>query len=92
MDTVGWRCGISVFAGDSGNDLPVLVSQIPSILVRNASPEVKQEAQYLVNNVSVRAPLYLARGGFRGMNGNYAAGIMEGIAHYHPEIITLLES
>ncbi len=22
-----------------------------------------------------------------GMNGNYAAGILEGIAHYHPDTI-----
>ncbi|MFZ4666042.1 MAG: haloacid dehalogenase, partial [Prochlorotrichaceae cyanobacterium] len=29
--------------------------------------------------------LYLARGGFLGMNGNYSAGILEGIAHYHPD-------
>jgi hypothetical protein len=29
--------------------------------------------------------LYLAQGGFLGMNGNYSAGILEGIAHYHPE-------
>jgi sucrose-6F-phosphate phosphohydrolase len=92
MDKQGYSLANTVFAGDSGNDLPVLVSPIPSILVRNASPDVKQEALHLVNNVSMSAPLYLARGGFRGMNGNYAAGIMEGIAHYHPEIITLLES
>jgi hypothetical protein len=34
------------------------------------------------------ARLYIARGGFRGMNGNYSAGILEGIAHYHPALLT----
>ena len=29
------------------------------------------------------AALYLAQGGFLGMNGNYSAGILEGIAHYY---------
>ena len=29
--------------------------------------------------------LYLAHGGFLGMNGNYSAGILEGVAHYHPD-------
>gem|GEM_PF-4546436 len=29
--------------------------------------------------------LYLARGAFLGMNGNYSAGILAEIAHYHPD-------
>ena len=31
------------------------------------------------------AAFYLAQGGFLGMNGNYSAGILEGVAHYHPD-------
>ncbi|MFW6342910.1 MAG: haloacid dehalogenase, partial [Halothiobacillaceae bacterium] len=34
--------------------------------------------------------LYLARGGLRGMNGNYAAGVIEGVAHYIPEVLEWL--
>jgi hypothetical protein len=33
--------------------------------------------------------LYLARGGLLEMNGNYSAGILEGVAHYHPELLEL---
>lgn len=37
-----------IFAGDSGNDLPVLVSPIPSVLVANASAELKQQELQLL--------------------------------------------
>ncbi len=78
-----------LFAGDSGNDLPVLISTIPSVLVANASAEVREEAVQLTtvnNNISC---LYLASGGLLGMNGNYSAGILEGVAHFHPELMHL---
>ena len=31
------------------------------------------------------AAFYLAQGGFLGMNGNYSAGILEGVAYYLPD-------
>ncbi|OIO71659.1 MAG: haloacid dehalogenase [Zetaproteobacteria bacterium CG1_02_53_45] len=71
------RCEM-LFAGDSGNDLDVLASPIPSVLVANASDEVRRDA------LALDGDLYLAQGGYLGMNGNYSAGILEGLAHYHP--------
>ncbi|MEN8132409.1 MAG: HAD-IIB family hydrolase [Pseudomonadota bacterium] len=73
-----------VFAGDSGNDLPVLTSKLQAVLVANASSEVRQRAQQEARDKGTQDRLYLARGGFCGMNGNYAAGILEGVAHYNP--------
>jgi HAD superfamily hydrolase (TIGR01484 family) len=70
----------TVFAGDSGNDMEVLVSGIPSVLVANAQASVRAEA---VNRADA-ASLYLARGGLLGMNGNYSAGILEGVVHFIP--------
>jgi hypothetical protein len=32
----------------------------------------------------------LARGDFLGMNGNYSAGILEGIAHFHTDVLSEL--
>jgi hypothetical protein len=29
--------------------------------------------------------LYLPRGNYLGMNGNYAAGVLEGLVHFIPE-------
>ena len=78
MKKNGFHLDNTVFSGDSGNDLPVLISPIPSTLVRNASVEVKQEVQRHARNLGTADSLYLARGGFKGMNGNYAAGIVEG--------------
>lgn len=75
----------TVFAGDSGNDLPVLASHIPSVLVANARDDVRAQAQAMAAENGFAQALYLARGGFLGMNGNYAAGILEGVAHYLPE-------
>lgn len=72
----------TMFAGDSGNDLDVLGSEIPSVLVANADPEVKTAAAKLVTNGK---SLYLAKGGCLGMNGYYRAGILEGVRHHWPE-------
>ncbi|MDD2915075.1 MAG: HAD-IIB family hydrolase [Gallionella sp.] len=69
----------TVFAGDSGNDLDVLKSGIQAVLVANADAQIRQ----LVANGA--GCVYIARGGYLGMNGNYSAGILEGLAHYLPE-------
>lgn len=92
MEQQGFGLANTVFAGDSGNDLPVLVSPISAILVHNASPEIKLQAQEMAAIAGTAQALYVASGGFHGMNGNYAAGILEGLAHYHPAITARLES
>jgi len=82
------RKGVSkkrvVYAGDSGNDLAVMVSDIQSILVRNAAEEVRREARESVEKSGLGETLYEAKGGFLGMNGNYTAGVLEGLAHFLP--------
>ncbi|HFD92270.1 MAG TPA: HAD-IIB family hydrolase [Gammaproteobacteria bacterium] len=75
----------TVFAGDSGNDLPVLCSGLQSILVANAREDVRQAALHALEEQGLTGRLYLAKGGFMGLNGNYAAGVVEGVAHYFPE-------
>lgn len=79
-----------VFAGDSGNDLPVLTSGLQAVLVRNAHPDVREEAQRVARLSGCANRLYLARGGFLGMNGNYAAGVLEGAAHFLPAVASWL--
>ncbi len=81
----------TVFAGDSGNDLAVLTSPIHSVLVANATDDVRHQAQQQALNLGQCEALYFARGGFMDMNGNYSAGILEGVAHYMPEVIAALE-
>jgi len=75
----------TVFCGDSGNDIEVLSSPIPAVLVANSQPDVRQLAHRLAKASGHPDRLYIALGGFMGMNGNYSAGILEGVAHFHPE-------
>ncbi|MCU7923919.1 MAG: HAD-IIB family hydrolase [Candidatus Thiodiazotropha sp. (ex Dulcina madagascariensis)] len=84
--TLGYSEGEILFSGDSGNDLDVLASPIPAVLVANAQAEVRDQAQRLAREGGMQDALYLAKGGFMGMNGNYGAGILEGLAHYHPAL------
>lgn len=85
-DQLGLGLEQVVFAGDSGNDLLVLASEVPSVVVANASPEVKEAALSMAGSSGNAMALYIAKGGFLDMNGNYGAGVLEGVAHYHPHI------
>ena len=75
----------TVFAGDSGNDLDVLTSGLQAILVKNAMEEVRQEAVESLSAQHMMNRLYFPEGNFWGLNGNYAAGVIEGLAHFIPE-------
>lgn len=84
---LGYTLEEILFSGDSGNDLQVLESAIPSILVANATAEIKSVAVKKAQNEGHPETLYIAEGGFKGMNGNYAAGILEGVNHFYPDLI-----
>jgi sucrose-6-phosphatase len=86
MRSHGFDYANTVFAGDSGNDLDVLLSPIRAVLVANASDDVRAAVRS-----APQASLFLARGGYLGMNGNYAAGILEGLAHYLPDVDAWLQ-
>ncbi|MDD5269074.1 MAG: HAD-IIB family hydrolase [Methylococcales bacterium] len=86
MQHRGFDYANTVFAGDSGNDLPVFASAIQSVLVANADRDIIEQAITQARQQETMAAFYLAKGGFLGMNGNYSAGILEGVAHYLPDI------
>ena len=76
----------------SGNDLPVLTSgRLQAVLVNNAHPSVVEEAKKAADSKRAGDRLYVARGGFLGMNGNYAAGVLEGLVHFLPQAANWLE-
>ena len=91
MEMACFKLSQTVFCGDSGNDLEVLISPIPTVLVANARPEIKQQASVLAEQAGYEGQLYIAHGGLLGMNGNYRGGMLEGIAHYHPWVGEWLE-
>lgn len=85
MQQEGYGVHNTIFAGDSGNDMDVLLSDIPSVLVANATAEIKDRARS-----ADPAALYIAKGGYLEMNGNYSAGILEGVTYFRPELDALL--
>jgi len=93
MQRHGFALDDTVFAGDSGNDLPVLASEIPAVLVANASTGVRDAALAEAAAQGHADALYIAQGDFMDMNGNYSAGVLEGVVHYKPEVRSwILES
>jgi len=80
----------TVFAGDSGNDLDVLTSGLQAILVKNAMDEVRKRAVETLSLKHMMHRLYFPQGNFCGMNGNYAAGVLEGLVHFFPETEKLI--
>jgi sucrose-6-phosphatase len=91
MRRQGFSADQTLYAGDSGNDLCVLTSALPAVLVANAHPDVAAQAVQEAARKGTSESLYLARGGFLGMNGNYSAGILEGIGHFHADAIPALD-
>jgi hypothetical protein len=85
MKKLGYPEEQTVFAGDSGNDLPVLTSGLKAVLVKNAMEEVRQEVIQAMVAKGLEERIYFAKGDFLGMNGNYCAGVLEGVAHFFPE-------
>ncbi|MBN1421446.1 MAG: HAD-IIB family hydrolase [Planctomycetes bacterium] len=86
MERYGFAEPRTVYAGDSGNDLAPLTSGLQAVLVGNARDDVRAEALARVEKANRSDRLYCPRGGFLGMNGNYAAGILEGLVHFIPEV------
>jgi len=84
MNIQGFEYDNTFFSGDSGNDIEVLASPIPAVLVANSQPDVQELATLLADENHCAEKLYIAKGGFAGMNGNYSAGILEGLVHYYP--------
>jgi sucrose-6F-phosphate phosphohydrolase len=92
IDQKGYLKSRVVFCGDSGNDLNVLTSDIQAVLVKNASEEVRREALESVVKNGRAETLYVAQGNFMGMNGNYTAGVLEGLAHFEPDVRPWIEA
>jgi len=89
-DHLGYRREEILFAGDSGNDLPVMGSAIRSILVANADRATKTAATQLARDNNVAETLYLAESEPFALGGNYAAGVLQGVVHFVPAIAQAL--
>lgn len=79
----------SLFSGDSGNDVTALASHLPSVTVRNADKATRDAVLQLAAANGTQDSSYQAEGGLvladgQELNGNYAAGIVEGLVHFNP--------
>lgn len=70
-----------VFCGDSGNDIFPLTAGFRGVLVRNADHQLVENVKQAMNQ-NPQLQVYFARGGFRGLNGYYTSGVIEGAYHY----------
>ena len=71
-----------VYAGDSGNDIEPLTIGYKGIIVNNADKDFKNEVLRVAEEKGLIDKIYLAKGGYRKMNGNYVAGILEGLEYF----------
>ena len=70
-----------VFCGDSGNDIFPLTAGFCGVLVRNADDQLVEN----VRKVMEKRPelkVYFAKGDFKGLQGYYTSGVIEGAYHY----------
>lgn len=73
--------GEVVFCGDSGNDIFPLTAGFSGVLVKNADEQlVANVKDAMSRNPKIKA--YFAKGNFKGLNGNYTSGVIEGAYHY----------
>lgn len=70
-----------VFCGDSGNDIFPLTAGFRGVLVRNADDQLVANVKKAMNK-NPELKVYFAQGGFKGLNGYYTSGVIEGAYHF----------
>ncbi|RTZ61211.1 MAG: HAD family hydrolase [Gammaproteobacteria bacterium] len=70
-----------VFCGDSGNDIFPLTAGFSGVLVKNADDQLVENVNKALNK-NPALKVYFASGDFKGLNGNYTSGVIEGACHY----------
>jgi sucrose-6F-phosphate phosphohydrolase len=70
-----------VFCGDSGNDIFPLTAGFSGVLVKNADDQLVENVKKVMNQNS-DLKVYFAKGNFKGLNGYYTSGVIEGAYHF----------
>lgn len=86
-----------LFAGDSGNDVSALASSLYSVIVANADQPTRDATAQLAASTGNSGCTYQAVGALTlapglTLNGNYAAGIVEGLLHFQPDLLARLQN
>lgn len=83
-EELGFDKDATIFSGDSGNDLPAITSGTKAVLVKNTPERVKNAALDALGPEKSKKYLHIAKGNFGSLNGNFSAGVLEGLAHFYP--------
>ncbi len=70
-----------VFCGDSGNDIFPLTAGFCGVLVKNADDQLVDNVKQAMDE-SPGLKVYFAQGDFKGLQGYYTSGVIEGAYHY----------
>ena len=70
-----------VFCGDSGNDIFPLTAGFSGVLVKNADDQLVENVKKVMNQ-NPDLKVYFAKGNFKGLNGYYTSGVIEGAYHF----------
>lgn len=70
-----------VFCGDSGNDILPLTAGFSGVLVKNADEQLVDNIKKTLD-LNPALKVYFAKGNFKGLNGYYTSGVIEGAYHY----------
>jgi sucrose-6F-phosphate phosphohydrolase len=84
-EKLGFKHSEVIYAGDSGNDIEPLTSGYQSIVVKNAHSAVKVEVQKIAEEKGIVDQIYFAQGLSEKLNGNYSAGVVEGVSYFRGE-------
>lgn len=74
-ERLGYSLEQVLYAGDSGNDLDALVSDLPGVLVGNADEDTRARVRAAIRDGARADRMFEARAA-------YAGGILEGLDHY----------
>lgn len=87
LSQTGISADRALFAGDAGNDLPVLASGLRSVMPRNGQAQVRDHAYQILEKKErgLSKRLYMAKGGFLGLDGHVLGGVLEGIYMHFPQ-------
>ena len=79
---LGVKTHDTIFAGDSGNDFAMLTSNVNTIVVNNADPDLKRRILRKAEKKATSPTLYFSRGDYDCCHGNDVCGVLEGAIYY----------
>lgn len=91
MKHISFSHNQTVFTASHGNVSSILSSGLQMALIKNTRDDVHKMPLHQLQTTGHSKYLYLTQGGLLGMNGNYSAGVLEGLIHFLPHTLDWLQ-